>query len=141
MYNTKTMDMKSLYLNSFIDQVFQFLDDILVLVPNDTDVLAAQTYLSALKRGNPKLIITSWYQCVTVKYRAEVEKGNFDFALNKNYNDDIATFYKNDSENQKYFSAIVEKVRNIASDLSEDNKKKVIKYFQNLSNLSMLYCA
>ena len=141
MYNTKTMDMKSLYLNSFIDQVFQFLDDILVLVPNDTDVLAAQTYLSALKRGNPKLIITSWYQCVTVKYRDEVEKGNFDFALNKNYNDDIATFYKNDSENQKYFSAIVEKVRNIASDLSEDNKKKVVKYFQNLSNLSMLYCA
>lgn len=140
MHNTSTMDMRSLYLNSFIDQVFQFLDDVLLLVPNDTDVLAAQTYLSALKRGNPKLIITSWYQCVTVKYKKEVDDGNFDFALNKNYNKDIATFYKDDKDNQKYFSDIVEKVRNVAGYLSEDNKKKIVKYFQNLSNLSKLYC-
>lgn len=139
MYNTERSNIKSVCLNNFIDQTFQLLDDILLIVPHDNDILTAKTYISTIKRSNPKLIIASWHECVTVKYKKEIDDGDFEFALKNNYETDLLDHYQKDSENHMYFTNIIQKLRNIACSLDENNKQILTKYIQNLSNLSIVY--
>lgn len=139
MYSSQKTDIKSVCLSNFIDQTFQLFDDILRIVPNDHDITTARSYVSTIRHGNPKLIIKSWHECVTLKYKKQIDVGDFEFALNNDYEADVLEHYDKNSESHDYFTKIIEKVRSIASSLNECNRQILIKYLQNLSNLSTVY--
>ena len=126
-------------MKSCLDQIFQLFDDILLVIPNDSDILAAKVYVSGVKQANPKLILTSWYNTVTMKYKEQIDKGDFDFAINNDYNNDIKNHYDQNSNDFKYFEKMIEKVRDVVKNLDDDNRQKLIKYVQNISNLTLLY--
>ena len=126
-------------MKSCLDQIFQLFDDILLVIPNDSDILAAKVYVSGIKQANPKLILSSWYNTVTLKYKEQIDKGDFDFAINNDYNNDIQKHYDQNSNDFKYFEKMIEKVRDVVKNLDDDNRQKLIKYVQNISNLTLLY--
>ena len=125
--------------NNFIDQVYQLLDDILRIVPHDPDVKKLKNYIIGIKKVNPKLIITSWHNSVTTKYKNEIDAGDYDFAINKDYKQELSNHYDKGSSDYKYFDEIIDKIRSIVKELSPDNRDKLIKYIQNLSNLTTIY--
>ena len=133
------MDRKKIIMKSCLDQIFQLFDDILLVIPNDSDILAAKVYVSGVKQANPKLILSSWYNTVTIKYKEQIDKGDFDFAINNDYNNDIQKHYDQNSNDFKYFEKMIEKVRDVVKNLDDDNRQKLIKYVQNISNLTLLY--
>ena len=133
------MDKKRIIMTSCLDQIFQLFDDILLVIPNDSDIIAAKVYVSGVKQANPKLILNSWYNAVTVKYKVQIDNGDFDFAINNDYNSDIKSYYNQSSSDFKYFEKMIDKVRDIVKNLDDDNRQKLIKYVQNISNLTLLY--
>ena len=130
---------KKIIMSSCLDQIFQLFDDILIVLPNDSDIMAAKVYVSGIKQANPKLILTSWHNTVTLKYKTQIDSGDYDFAINKDYNSDIKSHYKKDSSDFKYFEKMIEKIRDVVKNLDDTNRQKLIKYVQNISNLTTLY--
>ena len=76
----------------------------------------------------------SWYEWVTCKYQAEIESGDYNFFINKDYN----------NSGDVYDSTIleaIERMRSTVSNLDEQDKKTVLSYVKNLCDLSKLYMA
>jgi len=128
------MSSASSILTAFNNHFTDFVDDIYSVFPNDHDILTAKNSFSAIRKINPKLIIKCWDMYVAAKYSKEIEAGNMDFFINKDYSTDIDTVQNSD----KIVEAI-NRLRNPIKNMTDENKKKIVKYIQNLSKLSSLY--
>ena len=84
-------DNKSLFLKSFNKQYFDFLEDIISIVPDNIDIQTALKYFETIKRANPTILIKLWYSKVYIPYHVEIELGNIDFFIEKDYNDDLTS--------------------------------------------------
>lgn len=127
---------KSSILKAFNSHLMEFLDDCVTIFPGNMDLKTAKTFVSGLKKINPKKLIVTWNKTVTL-YRDPIEKGDFSFFEEKDYNDD---FVKNGyGKDTNHFLEIIEKIKNQLKKESENNKKKAIKYVQNLLKLSDMY--
>ena len=113
----------------FNEHLLEFLDEIITILPENYDIKTAKSFVTGLKKVNPKKIIESWYQYVTIPYKDIINKGDFAFFENKNYNNEVS-------------SDLIKAVDNIKKSvkfLDEENKKKAMKYVQNLTKLSILF--
>jgi len=125
---------KSSYLKLFNNHLNEFIDDVLTIFPNDLDLQTCATFLKGIRKVNPRITITSWNQWVTEKYRIEIESGNLEFFEEKDYKEDIS----GSNEEQKILE-VIERIRNDVKGCGAENKKKTMKYLQNLTKLSDLY--
>ena len=82
--------MTSNILSAFNDHFVEFVSDIHSVFPEDTDVLAAKNALIAIRKANPKMIIKIWNVFIVGKYKSEIDSGNLDFFMNKDYSNDVA---------------------------------------------------
>lgn len=120
----------------FNSQFVEFLKDVQVVLPNDLNIKTARYYTENLIKVNPSLLVKSWYELVIIPYKNQIDKGDFEFFLNKEYSSDLKTIDNNDG--------ILETIRTIKArvkDLTDDDKKKIIKYTQNLTKISLMYKA
>lgn len=120
----------------FNSQFTDFLKDVQIVLPNDLNIKTAKYYTEKLIKMNPSLLVKSWYELVFIPYKTEIERGDFDFFLNKEYSTDLETIDNNDG--------ILETIKTIKSrvkDLTDDDKQKIIKYTQNLTKISLMYKA
>ena len=125
---------KSDLLKTFNNQLSELFEDIIRIFPNDKEIYLAYTSLTTLKKMNPKLIINVWKKYIMDTYNNEIENGNIDYFLNKNYTDDL--------KNTEYANEIlskIEKIREPIKSLTDENKTKTIQYIQNLTNLCKFY--
>ena len=120
-------------LAAFNDHFFEFVSEIQQLFPEDHDLLVSKNSLLMVRKANPKMIVKIWNSYVVGKYNSEIEAGNIDFFINKDYSEDLA----NTSHSDKIIEAI-DRFRQPLKNLSEPNKIKTIKYIQNLTKLSAL---
>jgi len=127
------MDKQNIF-KAFNNHFTEFIDDIHSIFPNDKDINMTRDTLSLLKRGNPKIMIDVWYNHITKKYESEINNNNFDFFLNKNYNEDLDM----GNQNNKILEGI-EKLRAPIRNMGDDNKEKCLQYIQNLTKLSKMY--
>ena len=125
---------KSEILVAFNKHLIEFFDDIHNVFPNDLDIKAAQTSLIAIRKMNPKLIVTIWHTYIGTPYKEVIDVGNIDFFINKDYTNDL----KNSSSASLILSKI-STLREPIKQLGDDNLKKTIKYVQNLTKISNLY--
>ena len=123
-------------LKVFNSQFKEFLTDILVVFPDDTNVKTAKFYVEKLMRVNPSLIIKAWYECVTVPYLEEINAGDFRFFLSKDYESDVGKSESYDTEN---VLGAIQLIKAKAQLMSTENTAKIIKYLQNLTKLSTMY--
>jgi hypothetical protein len=125
---------KTLILTAFNDSFVEFVTDFQSLFPDDYDLLVAKNSLLALKKSNPRLLLTLWDTHIVGKYKNEIEKGNLDFFINKDYTQDI-----NATSNSSQILSAIDKFRKPIKNLTENDKSQVIKYIQNLTKLCSLY--
>jgi hypothetical protein len=126
---------KSLLLKSFHKQLFDFLDDIISIMPDNTELVKSKVYFTTLKQANPTLIIKIWYQYILLPYRELIEGGNVDFFLDKDYTDDLQYIpYAAD-----VLRIIDTSIRNPIKGMNVGNKEKCGKYIQIISKISEVY--
>ena len=121
---------------AFNSHFLEFVDDVLTVVPNNKNVKTARFYAVNLITMNPVLLIKGWHIWITEPYEGEIKKGEFQFFLDKDYKSDIG---ESDHYNTNKVLDAIEPLRSAAQQMSIDNKKKIIKYIQNLCKLSKMY--
>uniref|UniRef100_A0A6C0E5K9 Uncharacterized protein n=1 Tax=viral metagenome TaxID=1070528 RepID=A0A6C0E5K9_9ZZZZ len=121
-------------LQAFNDHFFEFVKDVENVFPNDEDVLVAKNSLSTIRKANPKMIIKIWSQFVVGKYKPEIEKGDIDFFINKDYSADIG-----DTGSSSYIMDAIDRFRSPIKQMKPDDQKKAMKYIQNLTKLADIY--
>ena len=121
-------------LKAFCQHFIEFLDDIIIVFPNDIDLKTSRKIIFNLKKVNPKALIVNWKYYITDVYKEQIYKNNIDFFINKNYKKDLI-----DNRESEYILQVIERLRNPIQNLSQENKQKTIKYIINLTKLSELY--
>jgi len=118
----------------FNNQFSEFIEDFLRLFPDDLDILSAKNSLTIIRKTNPKLLIKIWNKYVVIPYKNQIESGDFNFFVEKDYTQDLV---KNDNSSKIMQS--IDKLREPIKSMSKENKEKTMKYIENLSKLSLLY--
>lgn len=120
--------------SAFNDHFMEMVDDIVAVFPDDLDILSAKNSLKALRKLNPKMLIRSWDYYVVSKYYKEIESGDLSYFLNKDYTEDVSV-----SSDSKRIIEAIDRLRNPIKSMSEENQKKILKYLQNLSKLTLIF--
>jgi hypothetical protein len=128
------MSSKSLYLTSFNNHFFEFLDDIISIFPDDADLLSAKNAALLFRKANPKIIIQIWNNYVVGKYQEMINQGNIEFFINKDYSNDLAN-----TKHAEKIVDVINRLREPVKKMGPEDQKKAMKYIQNLTKLSTLY--
>lgn len=118
----------SIFNNHFVE----FLDDIQNVFPEDVDIKAAKNSIATIRKANPKLLIKIWTKYVVLPYQKEINDGNINFFISKDYSSDLV---KTDNSNQ--IMDAIDRLREPIKLMSEENQQKTMKYIQNLSKLAL----
>ena len=125
---------KSLLLNAFNTQLFEFIEDIELVFNEDNSVKRAKAGLVMIKKVNPTLTIRIWYNYICSKYESEINNDNIDFFLDKDYKKDLV--YMNQSDD---IISSIDKLRDPIKNMSKENQEKSFRYIKNLCILSKIY--
>ena len=121
-------------LTAFNDHFIAFVDDFQSVFPDDVDILTAKNSFLIVRKTNPKLIIKIWDKCVNDPYQTEIENGNIDFFINKDYTQDLLNY-----DNGGKIIESINRLRDPIRKMTPPDQQKTIKYLQNLMKLSLLY--
>jgi hypothetical protein len=119
------------YLTKFNQTFNEFIDDIISLYPNDVDLRVYQKLLTAALSYNSQLIINTFKESVVTEFGDQLLNRDETFFLNKDYSDLI-----NKNENNVEYNAIIKKIKDYWSTMSDNNKDTIWKYFRVLILLS-----
>ena len=118
-------------LKAFNNHLLEFIEDVIRIFPTNLDIKTGKTFIEGVKRVNPKKIITYWKDNILLLYETEIHEGDITFFVNKDYRNDIGT----EAQTLK----VLEDIRVLVRDTTEENKEKAMKYLQNLTKLCKLY--
>lgn len=125
---------KTTLMRAFNKHFFDFLDDIITIFPENSDIAIARTSFETIKKANPSAILKAWYQFVYARYKDVIDSGNITFFFDKDYGSDLANL-----SNSNEIMKMIDKIREPIRCMSETNKEHSMKYIQNLSKLSLMY--
>ena len=120
-------------LTAFNDHFLEFVNDVQSVFPDDTDILTAKNAFLAARKANPKLIVNIWKVYVVEKYRREIESGNIEFFVNKDYTNDVSVSPYSDK-----ITEAIDRLRDPVKKMNLDEQSKTMKYIENLTKLSDL---
>ena len=121
-------------LTAFNDHFLDFISDIQKVFPEDHDLLVAKNSLLAVRKANPKMIIKIWNVFIVGKYRQEIENGDLNFFINKDYSQDVSS-----ADNSKKIMDSIDRLRGPVKLMTKENQDKTMKYIQNLTKLATIY--
>lgn len=121
-------------LRTFNSQLSDFLDDIVRVFPENSDVLTTQTVINQTRKVNPSLIISIWFSYVFIPYGKYIDQNDLSFFIDKDYKDDL----RDVSDNASILEAI-DRIKAPIKSMDEKNKTTAMKYIQNLTKLSEIY--
>jgi len=121
-------------LKAFNNHLIAFISDLVTIFPERKNLKVTKTALETWKKINPKTLIQTWKIYIVDKYEKEIRNGDGSFFIDKNYSEDI-----DGCENDKGILTAIESLREPIRNMGECNKKKSMKYVQNLSKLCILY--
>jgi hypothetical protein len=120
----------------FNDHFLEFVSAIQSVFPTDPDILTAKNSLLAIRKANPKLLIKIWNTYIIIPYQKQIDVGDLDFFLAKDYSQDLVY-----AGNSSQIIDAINRLRGPVQQMNETEQKNVIKYIQNLSKLSALHFA
>ena len=120
-------------LTVFNDHFAEFVSDIQSVFPDDPDILTAKNSLLAIRKANPKLLVKIWIKYVYSPYKAQIDNGDINFFLTKDYSSDLTR-----SDNSEKIMEAIDRLRNPIKNMNPENQAKTMKYIQNLSKLSIM---
>jgi hypothetical protein len=120
-------------LTAFNDHFIDFVTDVQNVFPEDTDILAAKNALIAIRKANPKMIVKIWNSYIVGKYKPEIEAGNLEFFINKDYSQDISS-----AANSDKIMDSINRLREPIKQMTPESQAKTMKYIQNLTKLAAM---
>lgn len=126
---------KSSVLRAFNKHFFEFIEDIIVILPNDSEISKAKVSLENIKKMNPTLLCKTWFRLVYSPYKEVIDNGDINFFFDKDYSSDLDNVPK-----AAEVMAVIDKIRMPIKSMDDVNKSHCTKYIQNLSKLSTVYC-
>ena len=128
------MTNNQLVIATFNTQFTECLDDISTVYVDDSKFKKYKRYVDSMKKMNPSLLIKGWRTHITDKYDAQIEEGDIQYFLTKDYKEDLSII-----EKPQLIDEIINDIRVMISDMSPENKTRSFKYIQNLTKLSKHY--
>ena len=125
---------KTTILRGFNTHLFEFIDDVISVFPDNVDIKASRTSLEYTKKLNTTLIIKIWHTYIYLPYAAIIDAGDLEFFVNKDYSIDVSNL-----PNSRDILAAVDSLRSPIRGMSEANKTHSLTYIQNLCRLSSAY--
>ena len=119
----------------FCTQLLEFIDDILRVFPNNLDLKTGKTFIVGLTKVSKRKLIGIWKTSVVDVYEEAIMNGDKEYFINKDYSEDLGEGGTDRMMN------VIEDVRSLIRNTSEENKDKAIKYLQNLTKICKLYYA
>jgi hypothetical protein len=129
---------KQIVFKNFNEQYFNFLKFIKKNMENDNNFNGFYNKNIIIKQTNVKLFIKTWYSRITKNYYNEVMKQDFNFFLNKKYDEDVSKD-NTSGESPTLMLKYITDFKNLFPNLHEDIKTEFIYYMINLTQLSFLY--
>jgi hypothetical protein len=126
--------MASNILTAFNDHFVEFVTDVQSVFPEDHDILVAKNSLLAIRKANPKMIVKIWNTYIVGKYKAEIEKGDITFFINKDYSQDLVY-----ASNPDKIIESIDRLRMPIKSMNPVDQAKTMKYIQNLTKLASMY--
>jgi hypothetical protein len=120
-------------LSVFNEHFAEFVNDVHSVFPDDVDILTAKNSLIAIRKANPKLLVRIWTKFVANPYKEQIESGDINFFVVKDYASDLARH-----ENADKIMEAIDRLRNPVKQMTPDNQAKTMKYIQNLTKLALL---
>lgn len=120
-------------LTLFNDHFIEFVSDIQSVFPEDPDILTAKNSLLAIRKANPKMIVKIWNTFIVGKYKSEIESGDLNFFMNKDYSDDVSVSKYSDKITES-----IDRLREPIKQMKKEDQDKTMKYIQNLTKLAAL---
>lgn len=121
---------------AFNNHFFEFVDDIQAVFPDDPDIRSVKNALTMVRKANPKMLVKMWLLNVYSPYRQEIDAGNIQFFITKDYATDLEKV-DGSTDKTKIMDAI-NRLRKPIEQMSVENQQKTMKYIQNLSKLSTM---
>ena len=125
---------KRLVRKTFNDEFMKFVNEVHTLFPDDKAIKKARDGLELLKKTNPKLVIKIWKEYIVDCYKIEIERGELDFFINKDYTNDVSNA-SNAGSIMEFINRLREPIRNMGA----SNQATAMKYIQQLTKLCQLY--
>jgi hypothetical protein len=125
-------------IRAFNDHLFEFLEDISKLLPENREMMTAIRSFQTVIALNKSIIIKCWYKYVYAKYADVIETGNITFFFEKDYSADLTNM-----KNPDKVIEIIDTIRNPVKEICENpkNAEYAIEYIQNLCRLSVAFNA
>ena len=125
---------KTTLLRAFNKHFFEFMDDIIAIYPDSTDIISGRASFDVIKRANPTAILKVWHQYIYLPYKTVIDNGDIRFFFEKDYGQDLV-----DLANPTEIMEIIDRIRGPIQQMDPTNQSHTAKYFQNLSKMAMLY--
>ena len=129
------MSSKSLLLKAFNKQFFEFLEDMIRIFPDKTEISIAHSYFTTIKTSNPTMLLKVWYNYVCVPYREQIEKGELHYFLEKDYSNDLSKM----AYGKEIMNFIDSSLRDPLRSMEAKNFEHCVKYLQLLTKISVAY--
>ena len=120
---------------AFSKHYMEFLDEVVKVYPKSVKIRTFRSASSQIKSINPSKLIKVWYRVIGVKFKNQIYSEDFDFFKNMDYSSDL----KNTKWDSKDIYSFINEMKSSFSTLSEENRKKTMKYMCNLTKMSEMY--
>ena len=121
----------------FNQQFLAFLDDIIIVFPEDSDIKYLRKMVADVQKKNVKIIPTMWRNCVVRFYKKTIMEGNIDYFIQKKYDADLENAGIT-TGNILDLNTIIDRLRGPIAAMSNANKTKTMHYMRNLTVISEL---
>ena len=128
------MSDKSTLLRAFNTLFFDFLNDIITIFPENTDIAVAKTTFETIKKANPTVILKAWHMFVYTPYQEVIQSGDINFFFDKDYGKDLENL-----SNSNEIMKTIDKIRQPIKAMDAVNKDHSMKYIQKLCKITVLY--
>ena len=124
------------FVKVFNEHFVDFIKVITDTFPGDMEVITAKNSLLAIKKVNPKIISKIWKLYIADVYGEEIQKGDFNFFIEKNYKEDLEYV-----GNPDRIITAINRLREPIRKMDDETRAQTMKYMQNLSKLSLAISA
>ena len=125
---------KTTVLRAFNTHLFEFINDIISILPDNVGLVTTKNSFEMYKKANPTLLIKIWYSYVYLPYAKIIDEGNLDFFIEKDYTSELSGL-----ANAGNVSNAIDALRGQIREMSETNRTHSLEYIQNLCKLSNMY--
>jgi len=109
-------------LKAFNNHLDEFADDFILLFPNESRLESGHAILKQIIENKPETLINLWKEKVNKIYQKDIETGDVEFWLNKDFK-----------------GGIIEEIQSKLKTMADGDKVKTVKYIQNLTKLCNLH--